>query len=418
MIKSAKLKAVVSLVNSILVNNGIESVIHSFEAGRRGKPDEIDDSIAQLIGSYILNENRDYRFDIRILGQWNNEQDIPKVQVQGEFSETLLRKEGLYQDICDIVINHYNKVNRTEFTKDTFEVIFEPTPQSDTLSTNGYAGDSGHAVAVAYKDTPNHLPWERFISVGLRDLIDSIFENEGVIPDEFAGKGNVLYLPNLGSDGKVQVDAEYVGAYFEKLTRITLALEQKENLDVETLRKKINPVVNSYLHFLETKYDVYLGNPEIIVNGRGNWYNKDAGWKVDKGNREAKPHRHVFSTYGVATDSITGEDPTKPDLTASLMSRYIACQIVGNGLADYARVTLSYCIGREGMSVGINTNNTAKVSQKTIEQWISQNVSLGINDAISYFGLKDSDLYEKLANDSDFFQDENLLWNKVDLKYY
>ena len=44
-----------------------ERVLHSFEAGRRGKPDELDANIAHLLGAFFLEMNPLARFDIRII---------------------------------------------------------------------------------------------------------------------------------------------------------------------------------------------------------------------------------------------------------------------------------------------------------------------------------------------------------------
>jgi hypothetical protein len=45
-----------------------ELILHAFEAGRRGKPDEIDSQIANLIGAEITRRDPNARFDLRVNG--------------------------------------------------------------------------------------------------------------------------------------------------------------------------------------------------------------------------------------------------------------------------------------------------------------------------------------------------------------
>jgi len=59
---------------------------HSFEAGQRGKPDELDAGIAHLIGAYFLERNPLSRFDLRVSGGFVEK---PVVRVSGEISQSL-----------------------------------------------------------------------------------------------------------------------------------------------------------------------------------------------------------------------------------------------------------------------------------------------------------------------------------------
>ena len=49
-----------------------EQILHSFEAGRRGKPDELESQIAHLIGARILEIDPNARFDLRVAGGYDS----------------------------------------------------------------------------------------------------------------------------------------------------------------------------------------------------------------------------------------------------------------------------------------------------------------------------------------------------------
>ena len=100
-----------------------------------------------------------------------------------------------------------------------------------------------------------------------------------------------------------------------------------------------------------------------------------------------------------------------------MLARYIAVQVVGNDLADFARVALRYTIGEEEVGLNITTNGTGKVFQEELHRWVRNNIPLRISDVIVKFNLRNPQLYRQLAADSDFFQNIALPWNKVEVRY-
>ena len=66
-----------------------EKIIHSFEAGRRGKPDELDSNIAHLIGSHLLKKDSNARFDLRVAGGYDSQAQKPKIRISGEVNQAL-----------------------------------------------------------------------------------------------------------------------------------------------------------------------------------------------------------------------------------------------------------------------------------------------------------------------------------------
>ena len=181
----------------------LERIAHSFEAGRRGKPDELDAGIANLIGAHLLDMDQNARFDLRVSGTYRDGR--PMVRVSGEVSDFLLGTPNIENDISGIVLDRYNLVHRTNLKPEDMLVEFNLKPQDHSLASNGKAGDSGNPIAVAYKDTMNHLPLERSVAVRIRDILDDIYHKGGIVPPNLARYPSIPELKGLRADGKVRV---------------------------------------------------------------------------------------------------------------------------------------------------------------------------------------------------------------------
>ncbi len=398
-----------------------EKILHSFEAGRRGKPDELDANIAHLIGAHLLEINPESRFDLRVSGDYSSEFDKIILRIGGEVSRSLISSPDLNSDVAKIAVDYYNNVHRNSLKQDNFIFDFNFKPQADALASNGHAGDSGNPIAVAYRNSPSYLPWERYISVCIRDFLDACTVSDGINSPFCKVVKSPDFLTGLKADGKVYVSALYNGSQLHSINDIVIHAEHEDSLDLEKLRSQIGNFVSLFLE-AEQKFQarhknnyVNLSAPKIKVNSLGPW--NSGGWKVDAGSREAKSYRDGFATYGVNEDSFSGEDPSKPSATGTMLSRYIAVQVVGNNLADFARVALEYSIGKGEVGLNITTNGTGRISQDELNGWVRENIPLRINDAISLFGLKNPTLYRQIAQSSDFFHNPEFPWNNVEIAY-
>lgn len=392
----------------------LELVLEPFEAGRRGKPDELDSMIAHLLGSHLLRKDPQARFDLRMQGGYSVELEKPVVHISGEISTHLLQP-SLSGEMKHLVKEFYNKIHQSHYDESHFLIHFGLKAQNGKLAQNGKAGDSGDPIAVAYRGTPHYLPWERFLAVDLRDLFDRIYQQDGTLPFDIAEQAGFQTLPGLGTDGKVRVHALYEGIKLHSVPAITFALQHNEYVAVDTFRKYSEKVIRARLAQLQQTYQVQFGDTNIDINGNGPFI--EGGWEVDEGSREAKPYREAFGNYGCMEDSLAGEDPSKPSGTGTFLARYIAVQIVGNELADFACVKLPFSIGREEAGLNIDTRGTATVSPKELYRWVREHISLQMNDTIQRFNLRDAALYRQIVDDSDFFHSPDLPWNKFEIKY-
>lgn len=416
-----------------------ERYFRPFEVGRRGKPDEHDTQIASALVATLMGLDDNVRCDLRIAGKYQH--GSPLVVVSGEVSRSVLGTPELEDILGDQIAAVYNQAHQTNYTprnvsgvwrkivdaglrwiglaRDVVRIDYGFKPQSDALrvnSGNKKSGDSGNPIAVAYRNGPvhegvqTHLPWERYLSVGIRDLIDEIYQNDGVVPAAIAEASGVEKLEDLRADGKIGVNVVYDGARLASIEKITIAAEHEVSLDIDDLRYGLGKIVQAYIsgHITDP---VDLTHEQIVINGADAWH--VGGWKTDEGTREAKSYRDGFGSDGVVEDSFSGEDPSKPSGTGTYLARYIAVQVVSNGLADFAKVTLDYTIGREQVGVYIETRGTERVSVPEIQDWVRSSIDLSLSGTIEKFGLRDPSLYERFVKDSDFFQDPGLPWNQA-----
>ncbi len=374
--------------------NNKELIMHSFEAGRRGKPDEFESQIANLLAAEILEIDTNARFDLRVNGGFSAKDNKPFLRMNGEVSENILETPGLLDQFKKVILGHYKKIYRTEDLNEN-HIYFDFTPQAVNLAQNSAAGDSGVAIAVAYADTPNYLPIERYLAVEIRDKLDEVYLN-----------GNA---PGLKADGKIEVSSLYDGAHLARLFDVTAAIEHQESASLTQVQETLEQVSMDALYKVTKKTNYDLRTPQIVLANTGKW--TQGGWQADAGTREAKPYRDGFSSYGVCEDSFSGEDPTKPSMTATVLARQIAVSIVSAGIAKFARVTLGYRIGQEEPFVNIFTFGTSKMPQEELQKLIDDKLDLRISATIERLKLRDSKLYRTIAENSDYFHSKEYLWN-------
>lgn len=370
-----------------------ELILHSFEAGLRGKPDEIETQLSELAAAHILSINPKARFDLRLNGSWDPTTQKNKLSIRGEITKEILETPDLIPELNSKLLKHFNQIYKSSLPAADFVFDYQLNPQASPLAENQNAGDMGTSIAVAFANTPNNLPWERYLAVGIRDLFD-----------ESAIEG-------LQGDGKVEVNALYKESQFEKLVNIKFVLAHTSQLSEESLREQSQRLVTDYLAKVAQQFMTDLGNPEIILANIGNW--NGGGWKDDAGSREAKPYRDGFATHGVSEDSFAGEDPSKPSASFTLLARHIAVSLVQSGLASFARVTLGYDGSRDEKVLNIYTNGTAKLNQTELEQLVKEKFSFGVLENANNFGLYLPKTHELIAQNADFFSDPRYPWNKA-----
>lgn len=386
-----------------------ERTFHTFEVKRRGGPDELDTIIAHDVSALLATINPYTRWNVRVSGGFSHDARKPVVRLSGEVSESLLDVGDLDARLKEAVARRYNSIHRSNFDADDFIFSIRFNRQSEALATNGHAGDAGTPIGYAFGAFPLQLPIERVVAVRIRNILDTIYQNDGIVPEPVAQLSGIHSLDGLRPDGKIGVDASYHDAHLLGLDRIVVSTQHDERLKLANLRRAVGSVVSGYLALLRDETGKDYGQSQIVVNsGTNPWL--VGGWEADEGSNEAKPQRDFYGSHGTNEDSVSGEDCTKPSGTGSFLARHIAVT-VAQRFAHYARVSLRYTIGTDDVVLGITTHGSSPFSQNQIESWVRDHIPLTIGHAADYFGLRDPAVFRLQADCADSFHGP-FVWNK------
>lgn len=272
------------------------------------------------------------------------------------------------------------------------------------------AGDQGFVVGYASNETDVYLPLGVYIA---RQLCQS-----------------VTRLDNIGPDVKTQVSVGY-GDKKPKIKSIVVSAMHSENVTVESVRKTIKDMLMTNDYFGNTVmdkaiYDEFIKDKEfdLFINPNGTW---NVGGPISDCGVTGR--KIVVDQYGgysnVGGGAYSGKDMSKVDRSAAYMSRYLAKNIVAAGLADSAKVELSYIIGQPNpCAINIVLENpikTEKISSlsEQIKKFILKKVDLSPRGIIKRFftdGIKP--IFFNTASNGHYgynYDDKNYPWEKMDL---
>ena len=258
------------------------------------------------------------------------------------------------------------------------------------------AGDQGIMMGYAVNETRELMPTPIVIAHNLTKKIA-----------ELRKKNTLSYLR---PDGKSQVSMNYENGKPQEITKLTLAVQHNEDVKLEEIEKDMNEfVIKPILG------DYYNDNIEMIINGTGKFV--IGGPHGDAGLTGRKIIVDTYGGYGShGGGAFSGKDPSKVDRTGAYAARYLAKNIVANGLAEICEVRIAYSIGiAEPFSFEIDTFGTAKIEEEQIKSRILNNFDLRPGMIIDYFDLL-RPIYQNTASYGHFGRsDFDFPWEKIDL---
>ena len=258
------------------------------------------------------------------------------------------------------------------------------------------AGDQGIMMGYAVNETKELMPTPIVIAHNLTKKIA-----------ELRKKNTLNYLR---PDGKSQVSMNYENGKPQEITKLTLAVQHDEDVELEEIEKDmkefvIKPILGDY----------YNDNVEIIINGTGKFV--IGGPHGDAGLTGRKIIVDTYGGYGShGGGAFSGKDPSKVDRTGAYAARYLAKNVVANELAEICEVRIAYSIGiAEPFSFEIDTFGTAKIEEEQIKSKILNNFDLRPGMIIDYFDLL-RPIYQNTASYGHFGRsDFDFPWEKIDL---
>lgn len=278
--------------------------LYTVESVTSGHPDKVCDQISDAILDALIQQDPKSRVAVETFGSHG------LLVIGGEVTTT---GKADYEEIARKV---YEDIGYDE----ELEVIQHVATQSPDIAQGvdtGGAGDQGIMYGFATDETDEYMPkgvvLVHKLAQGLEELRRS-------------GK-----LKWLGPDGKTQITMRK-----GKPLTVLISTQHDEDVEQEEIRKQlieklITPIVGE-------------GNYEVLVNPTGKFV--QGGFMADAG---LTGRKIMVDTYGGLIThgggAFSGKDPTKVDRSAAYMSRYAAKNLVAQGKAKKALVSVAYAIG-------------------------------------------------------------------------
>lgn len=245
------------------------------------------------------------------------------------------------------------------FAANTVKVISILTQQAPEIAqgVDGHgpgelgAGDQGIMVGYATDETPDLMPLPILLAHRLA---------HGLAEDRRS-----CAAPWLRPDGKTQVSVAYENDVPREVTDVVVSAQHAPDVDQETVRayalERLLPRV--LRERMADSIRVHVNTTGSFVHG---------GPSVDCGLTGRKLLVH---TYGCAAahggGSFSGKDPTKVDRSAAYFCRYVARQLVLEGLAKRVEVQVAYVIG-EPQPVALSVDTFGTGDRGTAEEFVGR----------------------------------------------
>ena len=384
------------------MNNNFQFTSESVSPGH---PDKLSDQLSDAVLDYVFTSDKNARVACEVLTK-GKAGTAGTIVVAGEItsSSDLDFDDKLRETICDVGYNS----NDLGFNGKSCEIIKLINQQSADIklgvdredNKKQGAGDQGLMFGYATDETEVLMPAPIFYS-------HRLVEKQAMLLKE-------KKVDWLKPDAKSQVTFLYEDGKPKAIDTIVLSTQHSKEISLEIIREfVIEEIINKVipLNYLNK-------NTKILVNPTGSFI--DGGPMGDCG---LTGRKIIVDTYGGMArhggGAFSGKDPSKVDRSAAYISRYVAKNIVGSGLAKKCEIQLSYAIGiAEPTSISIDTFNTGTIDDKRISKIIKEVFDLtpfGITNTLDLLNRK----YQPTAVFGHFGRsDPNFTWeqlNKVDI---
>ena len=374
-----------------------------------GHPDKVADQVSDALLDEYLTQDSNTRAGIETMIKDN------VVVVGGEVKTdaTNINVEQIVRDVLDLVNYpdshklHGKDIKIVNLIGEQSQEISKGVDREDCDCIG--AGDQGFVVGMASNETNEYLPLGVYIA---RQIC----------------KG-VTFVQGLGPDVKTQVCIEY-GGRVPKVKSIVVSTMHLDGYDINLVRKLVSEMITTnrvginnvmddevFLEYIKDK------NIDYFINVNGEWV---IGGPISDCGLTGR--KIVVDQYGgycnVGGGAFSGKDMSKVDRSGAYMCRYLAKNIVDAGLADEAKVELSYIISEPqpcAIKVELKNGHPTLISNldRQIEKYIKENIDLtpkGIIDRFFPCGIKP--IFYNTARNGHFGYNDNTAfypWEKLDL---
>lgn len=279
---------------------------YTVESVTSGHPDKVCDQISDAILDAALRQDKMSRVAIESFGSHGT------LMIGGEI------RTNAKLDFAKIAAKVYKDIGY----KDKLRILVKVAKQSGDIAMGvdtGGAGDQGIMYGYATNETKEMLPLGVVLSHALARRLEELRRRKTLKWARPDGKTQVTI-----ANGKV-ITALCSTQHDEKVSQ--------EQIRADLVKHLFKPVLGN------------LDEIEILVNPTGQFI--QGGFMADAGLTGRKIQVDTYG--GIAPHgggAFSGKDSTKVDRSAAYMCRFVAKNLVANGYAKKALVSVAYAIGR------------------------------------------------------------------------
>ncbi|MEW6012562.1 MAG: methionine adenosyltransferase [Elusimicrobiota bacterium] len=361
----------------------IKNSLFTSESVSEGHPDKLCDRISDIILDMYLLKDPYARVACETMASHN------KIMVSAEIkSDFNYKKEEIIQVVKKTISDTgYN--SKWNYDPEKIEYEINLNIQSPCISKgvdNGGAGDQGIMFGYATDETKEHMPFPIIYAHKILIRYAELMKN-GV-------------LKNVGPDAKSQITVFYdKNGFPKKIISVVLSVQHNKKVmkgknisdefKRELIEKAIKPVLGEYMNNL--KYE------NIFINPAGSFL--IGGPAADTG---VTGRKIIADTYGGMSPhgggAFSGKDPTKVDRSAAYMARFVAKNLVREGLCKKCLIQVSYAIGVERpVSIMVNSFGTSKTGDEKLLKIINEKFDFRPKAIIDFLDLRKPIYYQTAA---------------------
>ncbi len=310
------------------------SYVFTSESVSEGHPDKVSDFIADsILDAHIAQDPRS-RVACEVLVKCGN------VVLAGEITSDARVN---YEQVARQAIREIGYTDPTEaFNADGVKITQLLTKQVQEIKQGvdvGGAGDQGIMFGYATDETPELMPLPILLAHKLAKRLTDVRK---------AGQKTWLR-----PDSKTQVSVRYEGNTPVAVDTVLVSTMHARDVSQDEIRSYVANVLCP-----EVLGSWYHRDLEVLVNPTGSF--AEGGPSADCG---VTGRKIIVDSYGGmgrhGGGAFSGKDPSKVDRSGAYFCRYVARQVVKQGIARRAEVQVGYAIGRpEPVSVRVDTFGT------------------------------------------------------------
>ena len=352
-----------------------QDFLFTSESVSEGHPDKVCDRISDAILDAFLEHDAQSRVAVETLVTKN------LVTVAGE-----VRSEHT-PDYDKVIRNTIREIGYTDgdFNADTVEIINRIHTQSAEIAQGvdenenkeEGAGDQGLMFGYAVNETPEYMPAPIYYAHQLVQTMANM---------RHSGENR------LGPDAKSQVTLIYKNGKPVAADTIVISHQHGENVSQNEVRELAEKTIAQVF-----PKGWVTENTKVYVNPTGSFNYGGPGADTGLTGRKI-----IVDTYGGMSrhggGAFSGKDPTKVDRSAAYAARYLAKNVVAEGLADSCEIQLCYAIGvSQPLALYLDTFGTSKnYSDKELAQAVKKSMNLSPKGIRTHLGLN-KPIYQKTS---------------------